>query len=52
MAMSDKMQSVEDMTKIFDGRQEKMSKPKKEEGSLVAKEIEVSGAVEDQLMKM
>ena len=30
----------------------KMSKPKTEEGSLVAKEVEVSGAFEDQLMKM
>ena len=51
MAMSDKMQSMEEMTKsLMEDR--KMSKPKTEEGSLVAKEVEVSGAFEDQLMKM
>ena len=51
MAMSDKMPSMEEMTKsLMEDR--KMSKPKTEEGSLVAKEVEVSGAFEDQLMKM
>ena len=42
---------MEEMTKsLMEDR--KMSKPKTEEGSLVAKEVEVSGAFEDQLMKM
>ncbi len=49
--MSDKMPSMEEMTKsLMEDR--KMSKPKTEEGSLVAKEVEVSGAFEDELMKM
>ena len=51
MAMSDKMPSMEEMTKSLMADR-KMSKPKTEEGSLVAKEVEVSGAFEDQLMKM
>ena len=51
MAMSDKMQSMEEMTKsLMEDR--KMSKPKTEEGSLVAREVEVAGDFENQLMKM
>ena len=51
MAMSDKMPSMEEMTKsLMEDR--KMSKPKTEEGSFVAREVEVAGDFENQLMKM
>ena len=51
MAMSDKMPSMEEMTKsLMEDR--KMSKPKTEEGSLVAREVQVAGDFENQLMKM
>ena len=50
MAMSDKMPSMEEMTKsLMEDR--KMSKPKTEEGSLVAREVQVAGDFENQLMK-
>ena len=50
MAMSDKMPSMEEMTKsLMEDR--KMSKPKTEEGSLVAREVEVAGAFEEELLK-
>ena len=49
--MSDKMPSMEEMTKsLMEDR--KMSKPKTEEGSLVAREVQVAGDFENQLMKM
>ena len=51
MAMSDKMPSMEEMTKSLMADR-KMSKPKTEEGSLVAREVEVAGDFENQLMKM
>ena len=51
MAMSDKMPSMEEMTKSLMADR-KMSKPKTEEGSLVAKEVEVTGDFENQLIKM
>jgi hypothetical protein len=51
MAMSDKMPSMEEMTKSL-MVDRKMSKPKTEEGSLVAREVEVAGDFENQLMKM
>ena len=51
MAMSDKMPSMAEMTKsLMEDR--KMSKPKTEEGSLVAREVQVAGDFENQLMKM
>ena len=51
MAMSDKMPSMEEMTKsLMEDR--KMSKPKTEEGSLVAREVQVAGDFENQLIKM
>ena len=50
MAMSDKMPSMEEMTKsLMEDR--KMSKPKTEEGSLVAREVQVAGDFENQLIK-
>jgi len=51
MAMSDKMPSMEEMTKSLMADR-KMSKPKTEEGSITAKEVEVTGDFENQLMKM
>ena len=50
MAMSDKMPSMEEMTKSLMADR-KMSKPKTEEGSLVAREVEVAGAFEEELLK-
>ena len=51
MAMSDKMPSMAEMTKsLMEDR--KMSKPKTKEGSLVAREVQVAGDFENQLMKM
>ena len=51
MAMSDKMPSMEEMTKsLMEDR--KMSKPKTEEGSLVGREVQVAGDFENQLIKM
>ena len=51
MAMSDKMPSMAEMTKsLMEDR--KMLKPKTEEGSLVAREVQVAGDFENQLMKM
>ena len=51
MAMSDKMPSMAEMTKsLMEDR--KMSKPKTEEGALVAREVQVAGDFENQLMKM
>ena len=51
MAMSDKMPSMEEMTKsLMEDR--KMSKSKTEEGSLVAREVQVAGDFENQLIKM
>ena len=51
MAMSDRMPSMEEMTKALVADR-KMSKPKTEEGSLVAREVQVAGDFENQLMKM
>jgi len=50
MAMSDKMPSMEEMTKSLMADR-KMSKPKTEEGSLKAREVEVAGAFEEELLK-
>ena len=51
MAMSDKMPSMEEMTKsLMEDR--KMSEPKTKEGSVTAREVEVAGEFEDMLMKM
>ena len=51
MAMSDRMPSMEEMTKALVADR-KMSKPKTKEGSVTAREVEVAGEFEDMLMKM
>ena len=50
MAMSDRMPSMDDMTKALVADR-KMSEPKTKEGSVKAREVEVAGAFEDELMK-
>ena len=52
MTMSDRMKSMDDMTKALVADR-KMSMPTRSpDGSLKAREVEVAGAFEDQLMKM
>ena len=51
MAMSDRMPSMEEMTKALVADR-KMSEPKTKEGSVTAREVEVAGEFEDMLMKM
>ena len=52
MAMSDRMKSMDDMTKALVADR-KMSMPTRSpDGSLKAREVEVAGEFEDQLMKM
>ena len=51
MAMSDRMSSMDDMTKALVADR-KMSEPKTKEGSVTAREVEVAGEFEDMLMKM
>ena len=51
MAMSDRMSSMDEMTKALVSDR-KMSEPKTEEGSLKAREVEVAGEFEDMVMKL
>ena len=48
MAMSDRMPSMEEMTKALVADR-KMSEPKTKEGSVTAREVEVAGEFEDML---
>ena len=51
MAMSDRMPSMDDMTKALVADR-KMSEPKTKEGSVKAREVEVAGEFEDMVMKL
>ena len=51
MAMSDRMKSMDDMTKALVADR-KMSEPKTKEGSVKAREVEVAGEFEDMVMKL
>ena len=51
MAMSDRMPSMEEMTKALVADR-KMSEPKTKEGSVTAREVEVAGEFEDMAMKL